>query len=103
MKEQTSTEARDGTLRRCYAAEGKESGILNSMKTRYSVCALDCPDTRSAMVPVENEQATRWRGKVAPTWGGRRKAHALKPSRPADVGGGPRFYRSLVEVERCGN
>ena len=32
------------------------------METRYSVCALDCPDTCSLLVNVENGTATKLRG-----------------------------------------
>src|SRR5580698_8931381 len=32
------------------------------METRYSVCALDCPDTCSLLVNVENGNATKLRG-----------------------------------------
>src|SRR5580658_4232785 len=32
------------------------------METRYSVCALDCPDTCSVLVQVEDGRATRLRG-----------------------------------------
>lgn len=91
--------------------------------TPYFVCALDCPDTCSLVLTVEDGRATGLRGdpghpvtrgflygavrSASVRWAKRaedgRNVNALTSDRLTDVGGGTVFYNCLVQEEKCGD